>query len=398
MRKLLALSLFVSIFALSGCNGFETLSNKDSTEACEYKVTKALDKQDYDEAIALLNGECKNAFDPAEKNINLGAAYLGKAGYDIPGLITDILNSDDDSDPFSSFLKSVAESQGGKNLIYLAKSRDYYFRALSFLGSVNCSSPNLTLVEQDACFFKGIADFAQATTSFVSLFESTLGEDVADAIETWADNTTLTCEQDTDENDFLDSAQFSACALEYAATGNVTNCDNYSSLGNFTFGYSNKTFEVVKFTINATANCTSEGNHFDYKVIDRTGTTSVVALTSGLCYANNGTVCDAANETAQCFPCPVVSNNETFTVTDSLVELLNNGTSTVAAVTGDTDVEESLLDIKRDICEPDPSACQCEVNGTWTPCTNSTLDTATDIQISANDTVAQQLIADYLSQ
>ncbi|WP_457568285.1 hypothetical protein [Desulfurobacterium sp.] len=395
MRKLIFLSVLAGAVFLSGCNGMEAISNKDSTEACEYKVTEALDKQNYDEAIALLNGECRDAFTSSERNVNLGAAYLGKAGYDIPSLVSDILNSNDDSDPLSAFLKSIADGQSGKNLIYLTKARDYYLKAL---GSVNCSSPNLTLMEQDACFFKGIADFAQAATSFVTLFESTLGEDVAEAIESWADNTTLTCEQDTDENDFPDSAQFSACALEYAATGSTTNCDGFASLGNFTFGYSNKTFEVVKFTINATANCTSEGNHVDYKVIDKTSVTPVVALTSGYCYAANGTACDAANETSNCFPCPVVSDNETLTVTDSLVELLNNGTSTVASVTGDTDVEESLLDIKRDICEPDPSACQCEVNGTWTVCTNSTLQTATDIQISANDTTAQQLIADYLSQ
>ncbi|OMH40196.1 hypothetical protein [Desulfurobacterium indicum] len=319
---------------------------------------------------------------------------MGKAGYDIPSLVTDVLESSDDSDPLAAFLKSIAEGQSGKKLFYLTKSRDYYYRALSNLGSVNCSSPNLSLMEQDVCFFKGIADFAQATTSFVSLFESTLGEDVADAIESWADNATLTCEQDTDENNFLDSAQFSASALEYAAAGVTTNCDAYVPVDNGTFGYSNKTFEVVKFFINATSNCISDGNHIDYKVIDRTGTTSVVALTSGLCYAGNGTICDAVNETVGCYPCPVVSDNETLTVTDSLVDLLNNGTSTVALIANDTDVEKSLLDIKRDICEPNPPACLCD----GVPCTSSTLDTAKDIQINANDTVAQQLIADYLSQ
>ncbi|SNR64876.1 hypothetical protein [Desulfurobacterium atlanticum] len=402
MRKLLLFSLPAVLLISAGCNSFESISDSESPEACKYEVTKALDKQDYDKAIALLNGICKTAFSDEKRNINLGAAYLGKAGYDIPSLLSDLLDSTDSDDPMATFLSKVAGENPGDDLKDLEEARKYYSNAL---GNIDCNSTSLDYFEKDVCFFKGIADFAKAATSFSLLFQSVgVEENVQQVIEIWAggnDTESLTCDLDANQNNVPDSVEFSAGALEYAATGNVTSCDSVVPEGNFTFGYPNKKFEVIKLTINANGTCSD--NATDYKVLEiLSSDTKTVVLTDGYCDADNGTTCDALNETARCYPCPIVTENDTETVISSIVELINNGTETMASVISDDneDVEESLTDIKRDICEPNPSACLCSFDGvTWNDCTNDTLDSATDVKIkSDNETLVQDLLADYLTK
>jgi len=269
MRKLLSLSL-IGMAALFSCNAFEGIADKESVESCQYEVSYALDKQDYTQAIELLNGKCASAFNETERYINLGAAYLGLAGYDIPSLITDLINSNDESnDPFATFISKSVEGGAGIKIVYAKKAREYYLKALG--SNVNCDNPQ-TRLEKDACFFKSISDIAQATTSFASLFE-TVGTDektIEEAIVAWAKSDTtqsLDCNIDADQDGVVDAAEFSGCALKYSATGdNDTTICETEGVGidvlenNATFGYETKTFEVIKLTINgnSTAGCSND--------------------------------------------------------------------------------------------------------------------------------------------
>ncbi len=400
MRKLIMFSSLATTFLfIAGCNSFESLGDSESPEACKHEVSNALDKQEYDKAVALLDGVCKDAFSDTERKVNLGAAYVGKAGYDIPSLLTDLIDSTDTDDPMATFLSKVTGENPGDDFIFLQKASDYYSSAID---NIDCNSTSLSYLEKDVCFFKGIADFAQAATSFSLLFQSLSTDNLTDVIQTWANDTVsgdITCDLDANQDGVVDSVQFSADALEYAST-NMTSITSLVSKGNGTFGYSNKTFEVVKLTVNATSPCSQ--NNEDYKVFEVYSTGKTVVLTDGYCYADNGTTCDSVNETSGCYPCPIVTENNTATVVDSIVELINSGTETIASVISDDngDVEESLTDIKRDICEPNPSACLCSLDGVaWADCTNSTLDMASDIQIkSDNETLVQDLLAEYLNQ
>jgi len=118
-----------------------------------------------------------------------------------------------------------------------------------------------------------------------------------------------------------------------------------------------------------------------------------LVLTSGYCYASNGTTCESVDETG-CYPCPIVEDgNDTLTVVESVVELLNNGTESIANLVGDnaTDVKEAVTEIKKDICEVAPEYCTCDN----TTCDNTTLETASEIKISIDPVEAQNLLAEY---
>ncbi|MEO2067910.1 MAG: hypothetical protein ABGX27_00145 [Desulfurobacteriaceae bacterium] len=406
MKKLLSLSL-VGMATFLGCNVFESIADKESVESCQYEVSYALDKQDYTRAIELLNGECASAFNETERYINLGAAYLGLAGYDIPSLITNLLNSNDESNnSFATFISKSIEGGAGIKIVYAKKAREYYLKALG--SNVNCDNPK-TRLEKDACFFKSISDIAQATTSFASLFE-TVGTDektTEEAITAWAASDTtqsLDCDIDADQDGVVDAAEFSGCALKYSATedNNTTICEaegvDINVLeDNVTFGYETKTFEVIKLTIsgNSTVGCS---NNTDYKVLEKIDDgTKILVLTSGYCYADNGIACESVNETTGCYPCPIVEDgNDTLTVVESVVELLNNGTESIANLVGDnaTDIEDALTEIKKDICEAGPEYCTCGEEN----CTTESLESADNITITVNATEAQKLLSEYLTQ
>jgi hypothetical protein len=404
MKKLLSLSL-IGITTLLGCNAFENIADKESVESCQYEVSYALDKQDYTKAIELLNGKCASAFNETERYINLGAAYLGLAGYDIPSLITNLIKSNDESkDPFATFISKSVEGGAGIKIVYAKKAREYYLKAL---GSINCDNPQ-TRLEKDACLFKSISDLAQATTSFTSLFE-TAGTDektIEEAITAWAESDTtqsLDCNIDADQDGVVDAAEFSGCALKYSATGDSATCEEdgvtITTLeDNATFGYETKNFEVIKLTINGNSTAGCSNDNVDYKVLEKADNgTKILVLTSGYCYASNGTTCESVDDETGCYPCPIVEDgNDTLTVVESVVELLNNGTESIASLVGDnaTDVEEAVTEIKKDICEVAPGYCTCD--NTNTTCNSTTLETASEIKISIDPVEAQNLLAEYL--
>ena len=265
-----------------GCNAFESIGDSKSEEACKYEVSKALDKQDYDRAEELLNGECADAFSEPERYMNLGAVYLGRAGYSLPSLISDIVESNSEStgteDSFSNFIKRLATKGGGEKVLLIEKARDYYEEALKALGEdLNCDNPQ-TRLEKDICFFKGIADISQATSSFVTLFETVTGgeEDiqkiVEESIKVWAESDSqdtqerLDCSIDADQDKVVDGAQFTACALEYATEyakatppidipiGENSKC-KLEKAWEGDFGYNGKWFKVVKLSVKVNSDC-----------------------------------------------------------------------------------------------------------------------------------------------
>ncbi len=402
--------LFLLIIGLAGCNAFESNSNKNSSEACKFEVSQALDQGEYDRAIELLNGTCRDAFTPEERNMNLGAAYLGKAGYDIPSLVNDILESKDEStDPFAEFISRASQKgDAGKAIKYLDKAKYYYIQALKAAGFTDCNSTKINAISdpsersliKDICLFKGISQVSQSATSFNLLLKTTNETtSIEDVVEAWSTGEIENACQDVDNNDVVDAAQFASCALEYATKGSSSSC-NSVFLTNGTFGHNGKNFEVVKLQIQSSVpGC---DNKTDYKVLEISNGSKILVLTDGFCNINNGTKCNGTNENTGCFPCPIVSDseNKTYTVVDTIVETINNGTeeisdiiSNVSGTNNETDIEEAVNEFKKDLCEAHPEACLCDGSN----CTNSTLDTASQITIKTdNDTLVQNLISDYL--
>jgi len=413
----------ISALLLYGCNAFEQIGDSKSEEACRYEVSRALDKQEYDRAEELLNGECYGAFSDAERYINLGAVYLGRAGYSLPSLISDILESNTDTntvnqDSFSRYISKLATRSGGQKVLWIERAREYYQKALETLGAnLDCQNP-VGQLEKDACFFKGIADFSQATSSFVTLFETVTGEKstVEEAIKAWAnDETNLSCDIDADKNGVVDSAQFTACALEYAVNGNITEsrCNLEDEiLGNF--GHEGKNFKVIRLSIQADTSC-GGGTKYDYKVLEVLNGSDVLTLvrTDSFCNINTGEQCKTLDESNGCFPCPLVTEKdggeETLTVVGSLISLINEGAETIlntVEYSGDeysqSDLEEALIEFRKDLCKEHFENCECcdnnECNDSdWRECSSDLdVENALNVRLKNDSVSAQELLKDYL--
>jgi len=103
--KLSAGAAIVAI--LTGCGG-----NSDTPEACRYAVTTAIDRGDYDTALANIDSaSCQGAYTADERNLFLGAIYVGKAGYSVPTIVNDIINVDQSSADSYRILSRVSPSR-----------------------------------------------------------------------------------------------------------------------------------------------------------------------------------------------------------------------------------------------------------------------------------------------
>ncbi len=428
MRNLVLLFLLAISIVIYGCNVAEDigLSDKSSKEACEYKVSAALDDKDYDKVIELLEegGECADVLDETDRNINLAAAYVGKAGFDIPSLVNDILSANEtltSNDTFGNFVEVISKRARGEALTDLEIASVYYQNAVG--PNIDCTNEtqtaNLSLEEKNACFLRGLVQTAQAGVSMTLLFKSFgISEeptDIADLVEYWIEggNNTVCDERDINNNGVPDTADFSACALDYAIDDQLESespCDSftvYHRPNYCTFGYADKKYYIVEFTINPDQNVCSELTPInEQRVIEYTANGSLVAITDGWCNCYDGSECDPGD--TDCYPCPVVLSregaNETASVVGMVIDTLNEGTDTILDLVGtistteiednNTDLEEQVNDFKRDFCESNPQNCACYVNGIWQQCDNETIQTAEDIKIGTYNETTGEVIAD----
>ncbi len=406
------------LFGVISCNISEDLgtSKDDSPEACEFEINYAIDKGNYDEAENLLN-ECGASLNETSRKMLKAAILLGKAGFDIPSIINDILEEETDNDTLSAFIRAVSSRAKGDTLKALNDVLDIYEELLSNKTCETLEDPLL----KDVCFLRGVTQVATAGTTFALLFESVgvVGEeteDIEELIDYWVEGGTSngTCDsRDINGNGVPDTADFSACAMEFAVNGSVTLCNSSSIISSGDFGFSGKTFHVLKLEIYPSQNCTSYDNKTSYKVIEETTSGNFTVITSGYCYIDNGTECDAVNETSKCYPCPLVADetsNETLTQVEMVVDMLNEGTEAITSVVGDEaqaeEIEDQVEDFKKDFCEANPSECACyDDTGTCSQCTSATLATAAEIKIGVCNAITgevivtddtQSLLVDYI--
>ncbi len=422
---ILILCIGLLSFLLTSCNIYEKtgISNEESSESCEEKVTRLLDEGEYDKVLETLNSTICNDMDPKEKSINRAAAYLGKAGFSVPSLLKDILNAtnEESGNEITTFTRVLSDKASGSNLNLINKARKAYEDV-----GVNCTQPQ-GAEEENICFLEGITEVAKMGIGTSLLFKSeNETEDLNKIIDYWtnATNATIDCSIDVDANTQPDSLQFSSCALEFAAnynnttplSGNLTNtgCAYNVVSNNASFG-SNKTFWILKLTISPDSNqCGNYTNKTAYKVLENSTSGLLAVLTDGFCYASNGSYCDSVNETSGCYPCPVINEEEgeSLTVVGTIVESLNNGGDLIENIVqtseedNETAVKDAIDDFKKDFCEENPSQCACYVNGIWQQCSNSTIDSAEDIKIGVyNSTTGevevtpetQVLLIDYFT-
>jgi len=435
LKKLAFLS-FTAFFVSCG------LSDDDSPEACKFEVEQALDKGNYDYVIQKLenNPTCGGGYSYQEGRIQLAAAYIGKAGFDIPSLIQDIIKSgsdNEDTDNYALFTQTIAKRATGDALNYLNKAKKYYEEISSDYQCDNLP-PTAPDIVKDACFYSGLTDTAKATTSIALLIGGDAQDtnEIVELIDKWAnasDNTGATCdENDINANGIPDSADASACALKYSVA--LSDDDNtnegipYDCGDNITivekqdgvvFSKPSTVFTSLKITIGKSSSCSndiSSSKTFKRLIYDLGQGIYSTAISDGYCDTQRN---ECSNiEASNCYPCPVVAENvdengqtEEIPVStaDAIIETINNGIDSIIAVipedeTGDTSsLKEDVNEFKKDLCSYEPNACKCDTDGDGiaeSDCDTTSLSNAKNIEIKkpSENPEVQNLIADYLQK
>ncbi len=381
-RKLLNLFFVLITVILFSCKV------DDSKEAYRYEILKALDSGNYDKVIELLenNKDYMDVFTPEELNINLAAAYIGKAGYDVNTIINDIIETDSKGDAFKLFTQAISNKASGSSIQYLNKAIEKY---LSILNGASCDSPDsLDDYQKDACFLKGLIETAKGTNSLVLILEDN-PQERADTVEKWIEGVNPCSSDDINANSIPDEIDATACAIEYANNGtcSVPNLSVSTASVSFTKNSSTLDYTVLSIEVNPDASCTGTlSSKTFYKLVSNTD----VVLTDGYCDTNFNP-CSSPDGTT-CYPCPVVTDSTNLTVEDTIVDTINTGVdSVVSSLPEDvqSDVEENIQKFKREICLASPSNCLCD---------GVTCASAIDVQNASELTITEEALAEYLKQ
>ncbi|WP_297441554.1 hypothetical protein [Sulfurimonas sp.] len=339
-KQILTSSFIAATILFSGCG------NDDTT--CRIGVQQAIDEGRYDDAITDLEGKCSTAFTTSDLNMNLAAAYMGKSGYSVSSIADMLINADDNGDAFSSFISSVDEKKNVDSLPLLTKANDFFFYAIeqNSTSDINtlCSADNIANLDDsrltNACLYIGFNKTITAANT-ITYLTGDIGA-VVDSIS-------------NDSNTTPYDMQASLDALQWATTStyipksdtNITAKDINISSNPFTH------IEVV-YTENGTSS--TFYRLAKSSVRDANNTT---LITDGYCDSDgNRTACAGIENddgsindlTVACYACPVTLDlNATLSVADLLVDTLNGGSDTIAAVSGDEDITSSIADFKEEI-------------------------------------------------
>ena len=145
-----------AVLLLSGCS-----EDKNSGEACKYDVTMALDQGNYDTVIATTN-TCEG-LTQEEKNLNMGAAWFGKAGFDAPSLINKL--SEEDAGGESDFVTQMAAGASGTDLSYMTMAKFYYSNVATVAQCSVATVGLLTQNQESACLSLALVAVAKAGVS-----------------------------------------------------------------------------------------------------------------------------------------------------------------------------------------------------------------------------------------
>ncbi len=444
--KILVGALLISSSVIFSCG----LEDDNSPQACSFEVEQALDKGNYDYVIQTLEQDitCKGAYSIEEGKIQLAAAYVGKAGFDIPTLIEDIItaDSDENADNYTLFVQAIAKRATGDSLNYLRKAKELY---KEIYGNVDCGDENVLKnapdIVKDACFYSGLTDTAKATTSVALLIGADANDtqELIQLVQEWATSESQTTdtnpnqckENDINNNGIPDSADASACALEYStkvSSGDVSLGDPYTcdtglkieGLKDVVFLKPNYTFHNTKIVVYKSNNCTNITTStytFERLIYNISATNTplyATAITQGYCKPDR-TECENIDFNDDCYPCPVVSEVKTeegtveeqpISTAEAIIETINEGADAIVSVVPtdtvgeQTNVEEAVIEFKKDLCSYEPTACKCDKNGDGIAdeeCqTEIDVQTATDVEIKlpSEDPNVQNLIANYLQK
>lgn len=341
-KKIISGSLVAVAVMLTGCGN-------DAT-TCRIDVQKAIDEGRYDDAIADMNGSCKTAFTKSDLDMNLASAYMGKSGYSVSNIADMLINSNDNSDnAFSSFITSVNNKKTeNSNTLPLLNIASNYFKGAITDGNVTnatniCNDPEKiknNARASNACLYIGFNDVIKSATTITYLT---------------GDVNKLVTSIDNDNNSTPYDMLANMDALGWAVT------KDYNSSND-----ANITATSIKIKGHSFANLTvSYKDHGTFYRLAKSMTQDInnsTVITDGYCDAtgnktacakmiNDNTTGAIINPIDGCYACPIsFDTNSTDTdVAQLLVNTLNGGSDTIAIVSNDQDIKDSIDDFKKNI-------------------------------------------------
>jgi hypothetical protein len=318
-KRVLFLSLLALVFA-SGCgeNAFEGQADKSSDEACRYETTINLDKGNYD---AVLASSCA-------ESMHKGAAYFGKAGYDIKDVVNRFSEAEDTANDLELYMTALTKTVTDNTLTNLDSAKTEY-------DTIPSTSENY----KDAQFYVSLVGAVKS----LSLIKVVIDAD--------GDGALSSC--DINSNTVPDEADSTSCALLSSGSPNPTsgNCTISGSTATYTASsdirFDGKTgiYRGLTVTIpgTETATCSNTYTQLLYKGSDNN---YWVATTSGSCEASDSNT----------WPCPLEQNNQPLDLVTAIDESITGAIDSIGTALPETitDVQTSINDIKAQNCCTDP--------------------------------------------
>jgi len=336
MNRLMVYALLVAGISLLsfGC------SDKNSEEACQHQVTMDLDAGNYD---AVLASGCAGS-------MQKGAAYFGKAGYDI----TDVINrfsetndTDGSQSDLNIYMTALVSEVSDTTLTNLESAKIEY-------SGIPATSENY----QDAQFYTSLVDVMKS----LSLMKSIVDGDGDGALNS-------SCDQNA--NHKADEIDAASCALLVSAG---QSCGTLNSGGAVTvtrdvpglaFAGKSGTYRGLVVMVSGSGPSSTCPLPNEYKkLIFLQGSNWTAATTTG------ETCQDTSSNNSGPWPCPLESNNvpvDLVSAVDGALTSSIDALRTSLTTTTTTDVEQSISDIKSHNCctapevwDPNnPASCAC---------------------------------------
>lgn len=300
-RSVFPVFLLASLLHLYSCGGnaFDSIAKDNSAEACRYKVSKDLDSGNWD---AVINSPCA---EPMDK----GAAYFGKAGFDIK----DVINR-------------LSEEQGNTDAV------DVYMKALvlkvdsSTLDALDNAANEYNNVQQDSPHYKD-AQF------YLSLVNAMKGLSLAKVVIDTDGDGQLSTDCDSNNNQIPDDVDMTSCALYYTAG---VSCPSGVTYYTQPVTINGKTYTGLVFTFST---CISDP--YNKRLIS----SGYVVTTSGTCQASDNST----------WPCPLEQGGQPMDLVTAIDRALQSmDQSIVNALPGvSADVVDSIKKIRQEACGGD---------------------------------------------
>lgn len=340
---LLAVAGALALLLASAC------SDKTSEEACRYETIMNLDKGNYNKVLA---SDCADA-------MQLGAAWFGKAGFDIKDVINRMIDANDNTTTQSDmniYMTALVSRVTETTFTYLDNAKNKY---------ASVTSPENI---KDAQFYLSLVD----TMKGLALIKTVLDPNGDGLLSSLPTSTATTSCGNGDPNE-VDEVEALTCALKVASnisTGTTLTCSigtTYSPLtpvdmtiSSLTSSYTN-TYSGLVITLTGTPSlsCPTEFRKLLYK--NATGQYWVATTLAGEnCY-------NSANP-SETWPCPLESSVDLVSAVDQSITSAIDSLSSSITTTTNTDVQQSINAIKTDYCctdiaagenTADPGTCAC---------------------------------------